>query len=172
MKTLPLLLLVLPITASCNTPSGRYQDGLVKQSNGRPCFTVVDSQEVRESPPELAAIFVYELRGNREENIWEADFTKSATPVRLSPDSCIPYGTDNESGEANGNAPGLQAGKRYRVSINAPILKNGKWENRWYRSYFCQVMDAGKLTVHQVSWDKRSEIWRSEVCGGLPLERR
>lgn len=169
MKALPLLLLVLPVTASCNTPPGRYQDGLVKQSDGRPCFTVADSQEVRGTPPELAAIYVYELQGDKAQNIWAADFTKSTTPIRLTPDTCIGYGVEGLSDDVRGNPPELQVGKRYSVSINAPILKNGNWENRWYRSYFCLVKGVGKITSHQVMWDKKSEAWRWDACG-LPGE--
>lgn len=112
LKTWMLLALLLPMMANCSSPPGRYQEATVSTSEGRLCFGVPDTREIRSAPPGIASIGL-SAAGQGLYPMWERVFIEEHIPEpSLAPDQCIPYGSGPSP------APPLQAGAYYQVVLS------------------------------------------------------
>lgn len=145
------LALLLPMMASCSSPSGRYQEAIVQERDGVPCFGVPDTHETRSRPPLVTSVSVTEL-GKGNSPVWERIFIgPDSTEPALSPEQCILYG---EGGTA---AFSLQSGVRYQVVISGGTpdmpANEGRAQKRVFGTCFHVVEDASKHLIRPVQED-------------------
>jgi hypothetical protein len=157
--SLLLIGVLVPGLASCASPAGRYQQALVKEQQGVPCFGVPAARD-GDAPAKITGVSVMEV-GSGGAAIWERDFLRDgqAEPT-LAPDQCLRYGDGGTS-----PPPRLQPGKRYQVELwgSAPA-KRGAPQSRWFNGYFCVVDSGGAPTVNAVLQGRDGTL-RWDACG-------
>lgn len=157
--SLLLIGVLVPGLASCASPAGRYQQALVKEQQGAPCFGV-PAIRTGDAPAKITGVSVMEV-GSGGAAIWERDFLRDGQPEpTLAPDQCLRYGDGGTS-----PPPRLQPGKRYQVEMwgSAPAQR-GAPQSRWFNGYFCVVDAGGVPKINAVQQGKDGSL-RWDTCG-------
>ena len=162
MKSSLLFVFLLPCTASCSQPEGRWQSAVVSQQGELPCFGIPDRSDVRAKPLDMRFVSVGQQGDGDSGDGWELNFTGQSPPVLLLPTACFRYGA-NLGQDVGATAPALVPGRLYEVSMMGDVLDDPISTSRNYDAWFCLARSRdGRLTVHQVAHEKREHF--EEVC--------
>jgi len=161
MKLSLLILCLLPMTASCSQPEGRWQSVVVTQQGETPCFGVPDRPDVRAKPLNMRYVSVSQKIDAGPAEVWYLKFIGRKPPVLLSPGGCLKLGS--KLGGQAARKIALEPGRLYTVSMMGDLSDDPVSSSRHYEGRFCLARGPdGRNVVRQIADDARERV--DEVC--------